>query len=158
MRAKRMMVGVVAAVLLIGATGCAPMKILDVVKEQNQTKEQHQEQLDYDEIIDSFVADTYNTFKLEVGETHKPSAALWVKKGNGQVYSSDEDVVTVTKYGKVTAEEPGTAYVIIVGSTGMYEVYQYTVVEGAINEEQNQDITTEEPPKESEDIDFGRVF
>ena len=70
--------------------------------------------LDYDAIIESFVSDNLNTFELTVGEAHAPGAAIWLDSGKGSVYTSDENVVTVTELGKVTAVGEGTAYVIIV--------------------------------------------
>ncbi len=86
-----------------------------------------EKQLDYDAIIDSFVPDSLNTFRLSVGDIHKPSAAVWLNGSHGAVYSSDESVVTVTDLGKVTAVGEGSAYVIIVGGTKMYKCYRYDV-------------------------------
>lgn len=88
--------------------------------------------LDYDAIIESFVSDNLNTFELTVGEAHAPGAAIWLDSGKGSVYTSDENVVTVTELGKVTAVGEGTAYVII-GAQGnrMYDTYCYHVYEAA---------------------------
>ena len=85
-------------------------------------------ELDYDTIIDSFVSDELNTYELTVGEAHAPQAKLWLKSGDGTVYTSNENVVTVTDLGKVTAVGEGTAYVII-GAQGntMYDIYCYHV-------------------------------
>lgn len=84
--------------------------------------------LDYEKIIDSFVPDSLNTFELTVGEAHAPQAKVWLKSGGGSVYTSDENVVTVTELGKVTAISEGTAYVVI-GSpgNGLHAVYCYHV-------------------------------
>lgn len=84
----------------------------------------------YDDIIDSFVGSALNTFEMTVGDTHSPNATVWLKTGNGSVYSSDESVVTVTELGKVTAVGEGSAYVIIMADkTGnsLYEIYRYDV-------------------------------
>ena len=88
--------------------------------------------LDYDAIIESFVSDNLNTFELTVGEAHAPGATIWLDSGNGSVYTSDENVVTVTELGKVTAVGEGTAYVVI-GAQGnrMYDTYCYHVYEAA---------------------------
>ena len=81
---------------------------------------------DFEKAIDDFSETTMNTKTLKIGETHRPTAAkVWAEDGN--CYSSDEDVVTVAEDGTVTAEGEGTAYVAIVSSTGMYELYCYKV-------------------------------
>ncbi len=80
----------------------------------------------YEELIDSFVSDKLNTFSLEIGESHKPGAAIWLQNGSGKVYSSDESVATITKYGKVTAVGEGTAYIVI-KSGSLSDVYRYDV-------------------------------
>lgn len=87
-------------------------------------------ELDYDAIINSFVSDELNTYELTVGEAHAPQATLWLKSGDGSVYTSDENVVTVTDLGKVTAVGEGTAYVIIAGNT-KYQTYCYHVYDVA---------------------------
>lgn len=84
--------------------------------------------LDYEAIIDSFVSDELNTYELTVGEEHAPQAKLWLKSGDGTVYSSDESVVTVTELGKVTGVGEGTAYVIMAAEGNeMYQTYCYHV-------------------------------
>ena len=83
---------------------------------------------EFDKLIENFVPDRFNTFIMKVGQVHKPGAAVWLSSGSGTVYSSDENVVTIGEYGKVTAVGKGTAYVVIVGQTGMSKVYQYTVI------------------------------
>lgn len=89
-------------------------------------------ELDYEAIIDSFVSDELNTYELTVGEAHAPQAKLWLKSGDGSVYTSDENVVTVTDLGKVTAVGEGTAYVIIAGTGNeMYQTYCYHVYDVA---------------------------
>jgi len=102
-------------------TGCGNSQ--DLVSEMFGKKE-----LNHQKIIDSFVSDNLNTFELTVGDAHAPGAVLWLKSGMGSVYTSDNNVVTVTDLGKVTAVGEGTAYVII-GAMGnkMYEVYCYHV-------------------------------
>ncbi len=83
--------------------------------------------IDYDKMIDSFVSSALNTFTLKIGDEHSPNAAVWLKSGSGTAYSSDEKVVTVSEYGKVTAVGEGTAYVVITGVGDMFEVYRYDV-------------------------------
>lgn len=84
--------------------------------------------IDYDKIIESFTPTSLNTIKCTIGRVHTPSSAVWLSSGKGEVYSSDENVVTVSELGKVTAVGPGTAYVIIsVNDGSLYEAYQYTV-------------------------------
>ena len=75
--------------------------------------------------IENFNSTFFNTFTLEVDEMHTPTAAVWAQSGS--CYTSDESVVTVAKNGNVKGISRGTAYVVIVGSTGMYEVYKYMV-------------------------------
>ena len=78
-------------------------------------------------VIEDFVSNGLNTFNLSLGEVHKPSAAVWLSNGTGTVYSSDENVVTISEYGKVTAVGKGIAHIVIVSMTGMSQVYQYIV-------------------------------
>ena len=70
----------------------------------------------YASIIEDFVPDSFNMETLEVGQVHKPNAAIWCE-GNFlnmvKTSSTDESVVTVTSGGKVTAVGTGEAYVII---------------------------------------------
>lgn len=88
--------------------------------------------LDYEAIIESFVSDGLNTFELTVGDAHAPGATIWLESGNGSVYTSDENVVTITELGKVTAVGEGTAYVIIgTQRNSMYETYCYHVYDAA---------------------------
>lgn len=75
--------------------------------------------------IENFNSTFHNTHTLKVDEMHTPSAAVWAQRGS--CYTSDESVVTVAKNGNVKGISRGTAYVVIVGSTGMYEVYKYMV-------------------------------
>lgn len=85
---------------------------------------------DYRSMIDSFVPSTLNVFELTVGEAHSPGAAIWLDGVGGGYYSDNDSVVTVNKYGKVTAVGRGSAHVVIVspiGNGSMYQVYRYDV-------------------------------
>lgn len=83
--------------------------------------------IDFDTIISEFDSTPFNDMTLEIGKTDTPTAALWVENG-GSCYISDENVVSVDENGNVTAIGEGTAYVVIVPSSGgMYETYRYTV-------------------------------
>ncbi len=97
-------------------------------------KETEMPEIDYQELIDNFVPDNLNTFTLSVGESHKPSASLWLngEGGNMQtdVYSSNPAVAEVGSLGKVTGIAPGEAYIIITASNGLNslsQVYKYIV-------------------------------
>lgn len=83
-------------------------------------------EFDFETEIFQFAPDKSNTFELEVGEVHKPGAAVWAE--DGQCYSSDETVVTISSNGKVTAVSEGTAYVAIVAGRNLSKVYRYDVV------------------------------
>ena len=100
----------------------------------------------YASIIEDFVPDSFNMETLEVGQVHKPNAAIWCE-GNFlnmvKTSSTDESVVTVTSGGKVTAVGTGEAYVIIsieppiIGDlfgSMMYEIIHYEVVSDAHGE------------------------
>ena len=100
----------------------------------------------YASIIEDFVPDSFNMETLEVGQVHKPNAAIWCE-GNFlnmvKTSSTDESVVTVTSGGKVTAVGTGEAYVIIsieppiIGDlfgSMMYEIIHYEVVSDAYGE------------------------
>ena len=115
----------VLTLLMVVLSGCGNAQ--DWMNKWSDKKE-----LDYEAIIDSFVSDELNTYELTVGEAHAPQAKFWLKSGDGSVYTSDENVVTVTDLGKVTAVGEGTAYVII-GGTGneMYQTYCYHVYDVA---------------------------
>lgn len=86
------------------------------------------------DILD-FYPDNFNCEELAIGETHKPSASIWLNGGKGKAYSSDEAVATVSNSGVVTAKGKGTAYIKIVGATGMSKIYRYTVNESGITED-----------------------
>ena len=81
---------------------------------------------DFETAIAEFSSNSLNTFTLEVGKTHTPTAAVWAQQGGASCYSNDESVVTVSKDGTVTAVGEGTAYVAIDTGT-MYELYCYKV-------------------------------
>ncbi len=90
---------------------------------------QKQQVIDYQSMIDSFVSDSNNTYELTVGEAHKPHAAVWLESGTGTVYTDNDQVITVSKYGKVTAVGEGHAHVVITADqTGtQFEVFRYDV-------------------------------
>ncbi len=77
--------------------------------------------------IEYFVESGFNTHTLKVGEGHTPLAAGWTQVG-GKCYTTDESVVEVAKNGNVFARGVGTAYVVITGMSGMYDIYKYEVV------------------------------
>ncbi|MBR2615059.1 MAG: hypothetical protein IKC69_00055, partial [Clostridia bacterium] len=83
-------------------------------------------EFDFDKAIRDFVPQNHNCVTLKVGQTDTPLAAVWVRNG-GSAYTSNENVVTVDSEGNVTAVGEGEAYVALVGSTGMNDVYLYTV-------------------------------
>lgn len=76
--------------------------------------------------IEYFVESGFNTHTLKVGEGHTPLAAGWTQVG-GKCYTTDESVVEVANNGNVFARGEGTAYVVITGVGGMYEIYKYEV-------------------------------
>ena len=78
--------------------------------------------------IEYFVESGFNTHTLKVGEGHTPLAAGWTQVG-GKCYTTDESVVEVAKNGNVFARGEGTAYVVITGMSGMYDIYKYIVTE-----------------------------
>ena len=84
--------------------------------------------LDYAAIIANFTESNLNTFELYINDSHTPNAAVWLNNGLGSVYSSNEEVVTITDAGKVTAVGEGSAYIII-GSMNdaMHAIYRYDV-------------------------------
>ena len=96
-------------------------------EESRPSETPSEEPSEFDKLIENFVPGSFNTFILKVGDVHKPNAAVWLSSGKGTVYSSDENVVTISEYGKVTAVGKGTAYIVIVAITGMSQVYQYIV-------------------------------
>lgn len=127
---KKLFAVLLVVVLMFSFTGCSVVDKLHEKSESilseidvNEAKE-----LDYNAIIESFVQSSLNTFELYIGDSHAPNATIWLKSGNGSVYTSDEGVVTVTDLGKVTAVGEGTAYVVIgAPNNSMYEVYRYDV-------------------------------
>ena len=117
---KKITAVLIIAVIALSAVSCG-------IKQASLSK------ADYDRMIGSYVQSPLNTFELTVGDAHSPTAAVWLKNGNGSgtSYSSDENVVTVSEYGKVTAVGAGSAYVVITGLGDMFEVYRYDVYEKA---------------------------
>ena len=82
--------------------------------------------VDIDYEIEHFVESGFNTHTIEVGEGHTPLAANWTQVG-GKCYTTDESVVEVAKNGNVFGRGVGTAYVVITGIGGTYEIYKYKV-------------------------------
>ncbi len=127
---KKLVAGLLVVMLMFTFTGCGMVdKVLEKFETTlNQTTTHEAKELDYDAIIESFVASGLNTFELYIDDSHAPIANVWLKNGKGSVYTSDENVVTVTELGKVTAVGAGTAYVVIGAmDNAMYEVYRYDV-------------------------------
>ena len=100
--------------LIFSLTGCGSKKV-------------PKKEIDYDRMIESFVPDSFNTKSLAVGEVDGPQARIWLESGMGTVYTSNDKVVTISDLGKVTAVGTGSAYVVITGMGGMFEVYRYDV-------------------------------
>lgn len=159
---KNTVIKVTAAILAMSAilslTGCAnsekdklePTKTIvaqipDETHPTDEPKNEAPEETDkdneadsnakYQEMIDSFVSNKLNTFELSVGEAHKPQASLWLQTMNGEVYTSDPNVIQISDLGKVTAVGEGSAYVVICCAT-LYQVYRYDVY-GASNDVSN---------------------
>lgn len=127
---KKLVAGLLVIMVMFSFTGCGMVdKVLEKFETTlSQTATNETKELDYDAIIESFVAGPLNTFELYIDESHAPTATVWLKNGMGSVYSSDESVVTVTNLGKVSAVGEGTAYVIIGAmNNSMYEIYRYDV-------------------------------
>ncbi|MBQ6825700.1 MAG: hypothetical protein IJP34_03450, partial [Clostridia bacterium] len=70
----------------------------------------------------------HTSVELEVGETHTHGSAIWVQNG-GESYSSNDNVIKALGDGSVEAVGVGTAYLMNQGSSGMYQIIEYTVVE-----------------------------
>lgn len=90
------------------------------------------EEFDFETEISGFSSTKLNTFELEIGGTHTPTAAVWTKNGTATCYSSNERVVTISDKGVVTAVGEGTAYIAI-ESLGLYELYCYNVASAPEN-------------------------
>lgn len=87
---------------------------------------------DFGPAIEEFEPTPLNTISLEVGQTDKPGASLWMDNGMATAYSSDEAVATVAQDGTVTAVGEGTAYVVFCVNT-LEKMYRYDVT--AVKEE-----------------------
>ncbi len=125
---KRIIALVLSVIFVCGSfTGCGMLDTFGELKDKMVGSITGDFNLDYDEIIENFVSTPLNSFSMEVGDVHKPNAAVWLEGSRGSVYTSDEGVVIVSSLGKVTAVGEGTAYVIIVSAQGLYEEYCYTV-------------------------------
>ena len=112
-----------ALVIAISMTACGKKET--AVPEADLSNLPAIEGVDFLYEIENFNSTPFNTFNLKVGAMHTPTAAVWAQSGN--CYTSDESVATVAKNGNVKGISRGTAYVVIVGSTGMYEVYKYII-------------------------------
>lgn len=123
---------ILAVVLVFALAGCKEEKETvnktpDTAVNEKTEKEEVKE-LDYDAMINSFVSDSLNTFKLKTGETHFPEACIWLENSGGTVYTSDESIVTVSEMGEVTAVSEGSAYVIISAqNNSVSAIYRYDV-------------------------------
>ena len=124
---KTVLAGILSAVMLLSLVGC---KGINITLNGFGSNKNEQKEINYQAMIDSFVAGPLNTFELTIGDEHAPNATVWLKNqaANGTAYTSDESVVTVTEFGKVTAVGEGTAYIVITAQNGaMFEVYRYDV-------------------------------
>lgn len=81
---------------------------------------------DMDKAISQFRSNSLNTFTLEVGEKTQLPMVAWT---DVTYYVSNVDVVSLSENGDVTAKAEGTAYIAIVASPTMYNVYCYRVEE-----------------------------
>ena len=129
---KKLLALTLALLLALSMTACAALQPSPSVK--------------YANLIEDFVPDHFNMETLQVGQVHKPNAAIWCEAnflGMVKTASTDESVVTVTSGGKVTAVGPGEAYVIIsieppiigdIFGSMMNEVIHYEVVDYATEE------------------------
>ena len=89
------------------------------------------EEPDWQQIEAEFEPTWYNDVELEIGETEKPTASVYLN-GGGKVYCSNDSVVSVNSEGVVTGKAEGVAYVIYVTPIGNYESYRFTVVKKSV--------------------------
>lgn len=118
-------IGLITLSLIIAISMTACSKKQAAIPEADLSNLPVIEDVDFLYEIENFNSTPFNTFNLKVGAMHTPTAAVWAQSGN--CYTSDESVATVAKNGNVKGISRGTAYVVIVGSTGMYEVYKYII-------------------------------
>ncbi len=111
---------------IVGVFGRGPVIGKSDVPEADLSNLPEIEGIDFAYEIEYFNSTMLNTFTLKVGDSHTPNAAVWAGEEDS-CYSSDESVVFVAKNGNVFAKGKGTAYVLIKGSTKMFEVYKYVV-------------------------------
>ena len=71
------------------------------------------EGIDFADEIDNFVEDHFNVHELDVDEKAKHGYELFARDGDGEGYSSDESVATISHKGTITAKGKGTAYVLL---------------------------------------------
>lgn len=86
-------------------------------------------EFDFEAEIADFSETALNTETLTVGETHQPTAAVWLSNPNCKYYVSDSSVISVNGRGIVTAKAEGTSYVAFVALGGMSQIYCYHVEE-----------------------------
>lgn len=111
---------------IVGIFGRGPAIGVSGVPEADLSNLPDIEGIDFAYEIEYFNSTMLNTFTLKVGDSHTPNAAVWAGSDDS-CYSSDESVVFVAKNGNVFAKGRGTAYVLIKGSTKMFEIYKYIV-------------------------------
>lgn len=85
--------------------------------------------VDFADAIENFSPDGFNDKTLRVGQTHTPTAAVWLSAMGSGVYISQSGIVTVSKEGTVRGEASGTVYLLYKGVSDMHEVYRITVTE-----------------------------
>ena len=112
---------------LIGLFGRGPVFNSSNIPEADLSNLPEIEGIDFAYEIEYFNSTMLNTFSLKVGDSHTPTASVWANGKDGHCFSSDESVVYAAKNGNVFAKGKGTAYVIIKGSTSMFEIYKYVV-------------------------------
>lgn len=113
---------------IVGLFGRGPIGTGDV-PEADLSNLPYIEGIDFAYEIEYFNSTMLNTFTLNVGDSHTPTAAVWTDGDENTCFSSDESVVFVAKNGNVFAKGRGTAYVLIRAeeSSNMFEIYKYVV-------------------------------
>ncbi len=125
-------VGEGTAYVIIGAMGNSMYEVYryDVYSkspEADLSKLPEIDGVDFAKEIGMFNSTPLNTKELKVGQAHSPTASVWAQSG-GKCFTSDSSVVTIAENGTVTAQDRGTAYVVITSGIGsMFEIYKYIV-------------------------------